>query len=107
MKKPINGTTMKFVSTLGLLLACAAPLVAFAETNVKQLAQSCTACHGEHGKSLNPVWPNLAGQKRDYLEKQLHDFKSGERKNPIMMPFIQTLSDKDIEALAEYYSQLN
>lgn len=78
-----------------------------AESNGQQLSQSCTACHGQNGKSLNPVWPNLAGQKRDYLVKQLNDFKSGERKNPIMAPFIQTLTEKDMEALADYYSQLN
>ena len=64
----------------------------------------CAACHGPDGNSSNPLWPNLAGQHAAYLVKQLKDFKSGARKDPVMAPMAVPLSDKDMENLAAYYS---
>ena len=72
----------------------------------KKLSVSCTACHGPAGISIVPLWPNLAGQKEEYLIKQLKAFRSGERKNPPMLPFVAPLSDEDMEDLAAYYSSL-
>ena len=70
----------------------------------EQKSQTCAACHGPGGNSMNPVWPSLAGQHAEYLEKQLHDFKSGARKNAQMSPMAAPLSDADIADLAAYYS---
>lgn len=69
-------------------------------------AQACTSCHGAEGRSNNPLWPNLAGQKADYLLKQLHDFRAGRRKDPVMGPMSQTIDEKDLAALVEYFSKL-
>ena len=69
-------------------------------------ARECFACHGVNGISPNNLWPNLAGQKKEYLVKQLHDFRSGYRKNPIMEPFVKILTDKDIEEVAQYFSEM-
>jgi cytochrome c553 len=77
----------------------------FAAT-AKELSQTCVACHGQNGISNNNLWPNLAGQKRDYIVKQLLNFKSQERKDPIMNPISSTLSEDDINQLADYYSTL-
>jgi len=82
---------------------------AFAEGNPqrgKKLSNTCAACHGEKGISPNPVWPNLAGQKQQYLFLQLKAFKSGERKNELMSPLMKDLSEQDMQDLAAYYSQL-
>ncbi len=68
---------------------------------------SCAACHGAKGVSANPVWPNLAGQGKDYLAKQLRAFKSGERKDPLMSSIANTINDADVESIAEYYSKLS
>ena len=72
----------------------------------KAKAAVCIACHGAAGISTNPLWPNLAGQKEQYLIQQLKAFKSGERKNPPMAPFIKPLTDEDIKNLAAYYSSI-
>jgi len=72
----------------------------------KNLASICAACHGQRGISVNPSWPNLAGQKERYLVKALKDFRSGERKDPSMSPVARTLSDSDIDNLAAYFSEL-
>jgi cytochrome c553 len=67
---------------------------------------SCATCHGQDGRSLNPAWPNLAGQRADYLVKQLHDLKNNRSRHvdSSMAPFIQTLTDEDIQNIAEFYS---
>jgi cytochrome c553 len=67
---------------------------------------TCVACHGEKGVSVNPQWPNLAGQKKEYLAKQLHDFRSGNRVDPVMSPIAKTIKEADINELAAYYSSL-
>lgn len=72
----------------------------------KVKATMCAACHGIEGKSANDVWPNLAGQKKGYLIKQLKDFKSGARKDPMMSSMAAPLSDTDINNLALYYNSL-
>ncbi|MDA0305680.1 MAG: hypothetical protein O3B76_05260 [Proteobacteria bacterium] len=40
-------------------------------------ARVCMQCHGEQGISVNPMIPNLAGQNKLYLVKQLKEFQAG------------------------------
>lgn len=70
----------------------------------EQRAMACFACHGPDGQSLNPEYPNLAGQKEQYLTAQLMAFKSGARKNPIMNPMAGQLSEQDIADIAAFFS---
>ncbi|WP_158771701.1 cytochrome c [Paraglaciecola sp. L1A13] len=73
----------------------------------KSKAATCVACHGANGISQIPMYPNLAGQKEQYLSIQLKAFRSGERKNMIMAPMVAGLSDTDIDNLAAYFSSLD
>jgi cytochrome c553 len=41
----------------------------------------CGLCHGLHGVSLVPRFPQLAGQRPHYIEKQFRDFHDGRRGN--------------------------
>lgn len=66
----------------------------------------CVTCHGADGNAADPQYPRLAGQYRDYLERALHEYKDGGRKNPIMAGFASTLSDEDISNLSTYYASL-
>ena len=43
-------------------------------------AAVCVACHGTDGNSVNPIWPNLAGQGAEYTVQQLNAFKTKKRK---------------------------
>jgi len=72
----------------------------------KSRAASCSGCHGAEGISANPLWPNLAGQKKAYLLKQLKSFRDGTRSDPMMTPMAKPLSDADIENLAAYFASL-
>lgn len=62
----------------------------------------CVACHAAEGNSVIPVNPKLAQQHPEYLVKQLQDFKSGKRANPIMVAFASMLSDADMKNVAYY-----
>jgi len=76
-----------------------------AEKGRLKAAQVCAACHGPEGnKPSAPDQPILAGQHEDYLVKALTDYKSGRRANPIMKGFASTLSSKDIEDVAAWFS---
>jgi cytochrome c553 len=64
----------------------------------------CQSCHGPDGNSPSAEWPKLAGQHARYLKKQLQDYKSGARANPIMSSIAADLSNEDIRHLAVYYA---
>ena len=87
-------------------LLFAAPVMAADAAAGKSKSATCVACHGPAGVSVNPMWPNLAGQKDMYLAKQMKDFRDGKRNDPVMAPMAKALSDDDIANLAAYYSGL-
>jgi cytochrome c553 len=60
----------------------------------------CAACHGPDGNSIAPIYPKLAQQHAEYIVKQLTEFKSGKRANPIMLGFATTLSEEDMKNIA-------
>ena len=72
----------------------------------QEKATVCVACHGPNGVSINPVWPNLAGQHVRYLIKQLRNFKLKKgREDPSMTPMAVNLSKQDIADLAVFYAK--
>jgi len=70
-------------------------------------AATCAGCHGSNGIGLSDEFPNLAGQKKSYLLKQLKAFKTGDRINPTMKAMAAGLNDADMENLAAYFSSLS
>jgi cytochrome c553 len=83
------------------------PLASAADIEAgKAKAATCAACHGPAGISAVGMWPNLAGQKEEYLAKQIKAFRDGTRSDPSMSPMAAPLSDADIANLAAYFSSL-
>ena len=72
----------------------------------RKKSASCGACHGAVGISPNGAWPNLAGQQKDYLIKQMKEFRQGTRVDPWMSPMAKPLTDEDIEDLAAFFNSL-
>jgi len=70
----------------------------------KEKSTPCAGCHGADGSSVNPEWPNLAGQGDNYLDKQMQDFKSGARTNAMMAPMVAALSEQDMANLSAFYA---
>jgi cytochrome c553 len=91
-----------------LLLLITAPVALQAKGNAaagQEKAKVCEACHGLTGESVDPMYPNLAGQYKSYLTQALSDYRSGSRTNAIMAGFAKTLSNQDIEDLSAWYSE--
>ncbi|MDT8364550.1 MAG: cytochrome c [Nitrosomonas sp.] len=89
----------------GLVFLLSGPVMAAdSEAGKKKAQEVCASCHGLDGNSPAPNFPKIGGQARTYIEKSLNDYKSGERKDPIMASMAANLSKDDIENLAFYYS---
>jgi cytochrome c553 len=65
--------------------------------------QVCGACHTADGSRGAPANPIIAGQHPEYLVKQLEEFKSGKRNNPVMKGFASPLSEADMHSVAAFY----
>lgn len=98
-----------------LALGLALPSIGYANTKagealVKQGTiggAPCMQCHGANGEGQAAAgYPRLAGQSKAYLMKQLQDFKSGQRHDPLMNVFAQALKEQQISDVAEYYASL-
>jgi len=63
---------------------------------------ACVGCHGKDGKSQVLIYPNLAKQHHEYIEKQLHNFKAGTRTNFVMNQFAKALTDNEIKNIGAY-----
>lgn len=80
--------------------------------NISKMVIACVNCHGANGKGLTPntsMFPVLGGQHKGYLLKTLIDFRSDDRANSanaIMNRIVRSLSDADLEAVADYLSGL-
>lgn len=90
-----------------LALCAAMPAMAGDIAAGKAKSATCAACHGANGISQIPMYPNLAGQKEQYLVLQMKAFRDGERKNMVMSPMAKPLSDDDIANLAAFYASLD
>jgi cytochrome c553 len=70
------------------------------------LAGTCAGCHGADGIGTTDQFPDLAGQPADALFKQLDDFHSGKRPNPIMQAMTAALSEQQMADLAAHFASL-
>jgi len=71
----------------------------------EEWAQRCDRCHGINGNSTDPRLPGLASQRRDYVEKVLHAYRSGERRNTTMAAMAADLSEAEVDNLAAHYAR--
>ncbi|MFE8071822.1 c-type cytochrome [Marinobacteraceae bacterium S3BR75-40.1] len=76
------------------------------DTSGQALWERCGYCHGIDGVSGNPRFPHLAGQREDYLRKQLRDFRDGRRRNDdgIMATQAEGLDSATIEQLVAHFA---
>jgi cytochrome c553 len=94
------------LTSLSLLAASGGACAAGDVKAGRAKAMMCQACHGLDGLSKTPDAPNIAGQLEPYLVAQLQAFKSGARKSDAMSVVAPSLSDKDIEDIAAYFSAI-
>ncbi|MGI9889777.1 c-type cytochrome [Vibrio chagasii] len=72
----------------------------------KLFSNLCSQCHGDKIIPFVQSYPNIKGQKSSYILKQLRDFKSDARQDLYMQSVVKSLSDKDLQDVAAFYSTL-
>ncbi|MCF6172345.1 MAG: c-type cytochrome [Campylobacteraceae bacterium] len=60
--------------------------------------KNCSSCHGAIGEGI--IGPKLIGRNKDYILKNLKEFKTGKRKNYVMYGLLGNLSDQQLIDLA-------
>lgn len=68
----------------------------------REVYEVCASCHLPEGWG-QPVgtFPQISGQHRNVIIKQIFDFRSGNRVNPIMLPFTTDASFGGIQGIAD------
>jgi cytochrome c553 len=69
-----------------------------------KVQEACVACHGETGISAVPQFPHLSGQSGTAIYKQLYDYRTGSRTNPLMTDIAKALDEGAIADVAAYYA---
>jgi len=92
----------------GLLLALSVPTMAtdpqdvYTQGGANAAAMACVTCHGVNAEGLPAAgFPRIGGLPADYLRKQLADYASGTRTNPIMQPIASALSPEEIHQVTQ------
>jgi cytochrome c553 len=72
----------------------------------RSLAATCFTCHGTDGRSVGGVPPSLAGQNRDYLLRQLQEFRDGKRPATVMHQYARGYTDEQLNLIAGYFAAI-
>ncbi|MET0961347.1 MAG: c-type cytochrome [Noviherbaspirillum sp.] len=108
---------MKYLTASALLALSALSLSAHAAGSIdagRAAAEkyNCASCHGkDYNTPIDPGYPKLAGQHRDYLAHALVAYQRGGtgangRGNAIMSAQAKPLSRQDIDNIAAYLNSL-
>jgi len=109
MNATVKGLSNQDIESLALHFSSLVPKVSSVEGKSNQAGENirarCISCHGMQGKTVNDQWPNISGQKKGYLQKQLKAFRDGSRHSEVMAVIVKGFTDQQIEDVSEYYSQ--
>lgn len=99
----------KWLTSVSVAVAIGSSIVQAAPIGNQKSGQNkamlCVGCHGPIGNSPNSAWPNLAGQHSNYLQKQIMDFKSNLRQDPMMSAQVAGIvTPQDVADLSVYFA---
>jgi cytochrome c553 len=83
------------------LVAAAVPVSA--QEPIAAKVQLCASCHGRNGLPADRSVPIISGQRPAYIQKQLRDYRSGDRDSEVMSSIAQSLSERQIADIADYF----
>ena len=95
-----------FARHLSIIFAAAVIVAAHsaAADDIEAKVQACTLCHGTNGVPVGQEIPVIWGQQQDYLVKQLHDYRAGDRYNAMMAPSAAGIAQEDTRPIAAYFA---
>lgn len=82
---------------------CSVAQAAEVDKHARNMAASCSACHGTDGYSEGGM-PVIAGMDKKLFVATMKDFKSGERPATVMHQHAKGYSDEQIEMLATFFA---
>ena len=96
------------IDILGLLLFATwlSGMPARAADPAAAKAEVCAGCHGDNGVSQTENIPSLAGQPDQFTQWQLVFFRGGARKNELMQPIAEQITNEDVRVLGAYFASL-
>jgi len=78
--------------------------------NIESGVPACASCHSPNGAGIPPFYPRLAGQHAEYTTTQLRAFRTEQRANDVnkvMRAIVTRMSEKEMQAVAEFISGLH
>ena len=70
----------------------------------RNLAATCTYCHGTDGRSIGGTVA-LAGMPKERLVQTMNAFKSGARPATVMQQLSKGYTEQQVELIGEYFSK--
>jgi cytochrome c553 len=86
------------------MLLALAPAPANAQDALEAKLAACNACHGQNGQPIDKSIPIIWGQTTAYMTKQLHDYRSEDRNNPVMSPLAGMIKPEEWRKTASYFA---
>ncbi|HVH74827.1 MAG TPA: c-type cytochrome [Stellaceae bacterium] len=95
-------------AALGVTTAEGQPAAPPPPAPISGIIHVCSSCHGPGGHSISSTFPRLAGQQKDYIERQLKAFRDHTRADPHALTYMwgmaARLTDAQIAGIAAYYA---
>ena len=95
-------------AALGVTTAEGQPAAPAQPAAISGIIHVCSSCHGPGGHSISSTFPRLAGQQKDYIERQLKAFRDHTRADPHALTYMwgmaARLTDAQIAGIAAYYA---
>lgn len=66
----------------------------------------CQTCHGLNGRGTQAMVANIGGQQKQYLVKQLNDYREGRRQHAQMTIIAKMLTEEDIDNVTDWYASI-
>lgn len=96
----------RHAAALAVVCLAASGAPAQPATSIQERFAACMACHGEAGRSIQPLTPSLAGQPSFYAITQLFLFREGRRSNEAMSAQARAMTDDDLRAFSDLIGKL-
>ncbi|MHB1373170.1 MAG: c-type cytochrome [Thauera sp.] len=70
----------------------------------RNLAATCTNCHGTNGRSVGGM-DSLAGEPKEKLLQKLNDFRSGDKPATIMHQIVAGYTDEQLALISAWFAE--
>ena len=90
------------LALLGWAMLAAWPAQA-ADNTARNLAATCTGCHGTNGVSAGGI-PTIAGLEQARIVTLLQEFRDGKRPSTVMQQHAKGYTDEQIELIAAWFA---